>query len=223
MSKRPIAPNLMLERQFHAQGCTLIAGIDEVGRGTWAGPVAAAVVCLPVDNPRLVKALRGLRDSKEMTSRQREQMVMTIQAWALGWGIGSASSTEIDLEGIVAATKMAMGRALDAMRAEFPQVDPHCLLLDAMVWPEMKDRYTQVSIVDGDARSLSIAAASVLAKVWRDDLMRQIDEEYPQYSFSEHKGYGTTLHWSALRAFGPCPHHRLSFKPLRALTVGEQS
>ncbi len=213
--RRNLTASLKHEHELYAQGFRHIFGLDEAGRGPWAGPVAAGAVCLPLERSDLGKLLAGVRDSKQMTPRQRAQLVGQIQAAALAWGVGSASSQEIDQEGIVPATRRAMRRALDAALA---QVDfqPDCLLLDAMLWPEMA-HIPQVSLIGGDARSLSIAAASVLAKVWRDEYMIARDRDLPQYGFASHKGYGTARHQAALEMYGPSPLHRCSFEPVRRL------
>ncbi len=215
MKRSSPAANLLYEQHVRAHGYERIVGLDEAGRGTWAGPVAAAAVALPLDRKHLTKLLTGVRDSKEMLPREREDVVDTIKATASAWGVGSADNAEVDALGIVPATKLAMARALEALMAQFPTFDIQCLFLDALLWPEMATRYPQMSIVDGDARSLTIAAASVLAKVWRDARMREWDALYPMYGFAAHKGYGSARHMAALRQYGPCPLHRISFKPLR--------
>ncbi len=215
--QRESSASVLYENQIYAQGIERIVGFDEAGRGPWAGPVVAAAVCLPLGRPRLSHVLKGVRDSKEMTALQRASIIDLIRITALAWGVGSASNGEIDALGIVPATLLAMRRALAGMLADFPGFAPDCLFLDALVWPEMLGRYPQVTIVDGDARSLSIAAASVLAKVWRDEHMAEVDAHYPQYGFAAHKGYGTAAHIAALKQHGPCPTHRLSFAPVRAI------
>jgi ribonuclease HII len=215
MPKKNRTASLQYEHQYWADGCQSIMGFDEAGRGTWAGPVVAGAVCLPPDRKDLSKLLKGVRDSKQMTPRQRTQLVERIKEIALAWGIGSASSAEIDDLGIVPATWLAMKRALKQSKYE-----PDCLLMDSLVWPEMK-HIPQISIIKGDTLSLSIAAASVLAKVWRDELMQQLDEQYPQYGFGKHKGYGTAAHMTALKQHGPCPLHRMTFAPIREL-LGEE-
>lgn len=207
--------SLLYERQYARSGCQRIIGLDEAGRGTWAGPVTAGAVCLPVERRDLQQVLIGVRDSKQMTVRQRETLADRIKEVALAWGVGSASAAEIDALGIVPATKLAMRRALEAA-----QMQPDCLLLDSLAWPEMN--IPQISVVQGDARSLSIAAASILAKVWRDAHMRELDQQYPHYGFALHKGYGTPAHLAALQAHGPSPIHRMSFAPLRKL-AGERA
>ncbi len=203
--------SLTYEYHYLENGCHQIVGLDEAGRGTWAGPVAAGAVCLPLDQQDLAKVLEGVRDSKQMTPRQRSTLVDRIKEVAIAWGVGSASSEEIDDYGIVPATKLAMGRAL-----EMTKLQPDCLFLDSLKWPEME--IPQISLVKGDSRSLSIAAASVIAKVWRDDYMRELDQRYPQYQFARHKGYGTAIHHAALKQYGPCAIHRMTFAPLRNLT-----
>lgn len=207
--------SLRHEHEYHAHGYTYIFGLDEAGRGPWAGPVAAGVVCLPLERPGLSKTLAGVRDSKQMTPRQRAGLVKRIQSTALAWGVGSASSMEIDDMGIVPAVKLAMRRALDAA-LEKVDFSPGCFFLDALLWPEM-GHVPQVSLIGGDTRSLSIAAASVLAKVWRDEYMVEVDKELPQYGFAAHKGYGTPFHQSALETYGPSPVHRMTFAPVRKI------
>ncbi|MAS35733.1 MAG: ribonuclease HII [Anaerolineaceae bacterium] len=208
-------PNLMYERQIHHQGYRFILGMDEVGRGAWAGPVTVGAVCLPLDRRDLNKILTDVRDSKVMTPRQRERTDETIKETALAWGIGSATNSEIDEHGINPATKLAMGRALDDAISRFPNFQPDCLFLDAMIWPEKAAELPQITIVDGDARSLTIAAASIIAKVWRDQHMRDLDTELPQYRFGTHKGYGTGTHTWAIKTFGATPLHRMSYAPVQ--------
>lgn len=203
--------SLRHERAYARLGLARIFGLDEAGRGPWAGPVAAAAVCLPLDAPERLAALKGVRDSKQMTPRQRAVLAGAIQTAALAWGVGCATSREIDEQGIATAVKLAMLRALDAARSG--GVEPDCLFVDALLLPELR-HIPQVSLIGGDQRALSIAAASVLAKVWRDDYLRQLDAQYPQYGFAQHKGYGTAEHQAALKQHGPCPEHRLSYAPV---------
>ena len=139
----------------------------------------------------------------------------------LTWGIGQASNLEIDALGIDRATLLAMERALADACQRCKGFQPDCLFLDALIWPEMLPRYPQVTMIDGDARSLTIAAASVLAKTWRDAYMRGLAAELPDYGFARHKGYGTAAHRAALRTHGPGSAHRRSYRPLRALTSEE--
>lgn len=215
--KKGNTSNLMYEKQIYQQGYQRILGMDEAGRGAWAGPVTVGAVALPLGMPKLTKVLTGVRDSKEMTPLQRARTVETIKETALAWGVGSASSLEIDEIGINDATKLAMQRALTDAQTRFADFVPDCLFLDALIWPEKAAEYPQVTIVDGDARSLTIAAASIIAKTWRDEAMRDLDTELPQYAFGVHKGYGTATHRAALRTFGASPLHRASFAPIRKL------
>lgn len=219
-SSRSQTASLKHEHDYHAHGYIYIFGLDEAGRGPWAGPVAAGAVCLPLNRPDLSKTLAGVRDSKQMTPRQRAALVERIQSTALTWGVGSASHTEIDELGIVPAVKLAMRRALATALAKV-SFAPGCLFLDALLWPEMA-HIPQVSLIGGDARSLSIAAASVLAKVWRDEYMVDVDRELPQYGFAVHKGYGTARHQAALETYGPSPIHRMTFAPVRKIAENHQ-
>ena len=199
-------------------GCRLIVGLDEAGRGPLAGPVVAGAVALPLERDDLSATLRGVRDSKDMSSGERGELDGVIKDTALAWGIGSVSASQIDKQGIVPATKTAMLAALERALAG-GDIVPDCLFLDYMLLPERRD-IPQVSIVKGDKHSLSIACASVLAKVWRDAYMRRLDGRYPQYGFAQHKGYGTAAHREALRLHGTCPEHRLSFAPVNCLGLG---
>ena len=207
---------LHYEHDLRALGYQIIAGIDEAGRGAWAGPVVAGAVCLPLERDDLLKVLMGVRDSKQLTPRARAGLVESIQSTALAWGIGAAAHTEIDELGIVPATCLAMQRALEDVTQHFPAIQPDFLLLDAIRWTSLRQKH--LALVRGDQLSLSIAAASVLAKVYRDTLMVEMDAHYPGYGFAIHKGYGTALHQTALRALGTCPIHRLTFSPMRTLT-----
>ena len=204
----PASPDLSFEQALWKEGLMLVGGIDEAGRGAWAGPVAAAVVVLPPD-AGLAARLVGVRDSKQMTPAQRAHWAVAIKSAAAAWGVGMASHQEIDSTGIVGATRLAVARSL-AMLDRLPQ---H-LLVDFLPLPDI--HLAQTALVKGDARSLSIACASVLAKTARDALLTELDKCYPGYGFAGHKGYGTAFHRSALARLGPCPIHRLSFKPLSA-------
>jgi len=198
-----------------ARGQRLIVGIDEAGRGAWAGPLFAGAVMLPLDRPDLMTILAGVRDSKQMTARARSLLIITIQITALAWGVGSASHDEIDTLGIVPATCLAMKRALDAALERAPAA-PDFLLLDSIKCVNIDSwRLPYQALVKGDQRSLSIASASVLAKVSRDEYMRAISLKYPHYGFSLHKGYGTAKHRAALDEFGACSIHRMTFAPMR--------
>jgi len=204
------SPTLDYEQALWRQGFTRLAGIDEAGRGAWAGPVAAAAVVLPVDLT-LLESLRGVRDSKQMTARQRSLWAERIRSAALGWGVGMATCTEIDALGIAPATRLAMQRAMAAL-----PLPPEHLLIDAVKLREVE--IPQTVLVRGDSQVLSIAAASVLAKTARDALMIEMESQFPGYGFAHHKGYGTSAHRQALQTLFPCPQHRMSFAPLRLLS-----
>ncbi len=195
---------LRFERMAHERGSRLIAGLDEAGRGPLAGPVAAAAVILPAEC-----RIRQLNDSKILSSAVREKLFIIIREQALAYGIGFASPEEIDSINILQATMLAMKRALQQMEEKF-DLRPDCLLLDA-VQLHYDPQITEVPIIGGDGCSLSIAAASVLAKVSRDHLMLRYHEQYPQYGFAAHKGYGTAEHMQAIAEYGLCPIHRRSF------------
>jgi ribonuclease HII len=206
-------PTLKLERRFLAQGYRLIAGIDEAGRGAWAGPVVAAAVILPLDRPRLTAALKGVNDSKKLTARQREKLYGVICEVAVSVGVGGAGPGEIDADGIVPATRAAMQRAVAMLH---PQ--PDALLIDALnLHAERLILLPQHSLNYGDSLSLSIAAASIIAKVSRDRAMAALEARYPGYGFAKHKGYGTALHKVALERLGVSEAHRGSYGPIKRL------
>jgi len=203
----PKKPTLEYEKQLWGAGFRIVAGLDEAGRGAWAGPVYAAAVVLPTDT-RMVNLLNGVRDSKRMTPLQRNRWRGCIQSASISWTIGSATHEEIDKLGIVPATCLAMRRAIDEMIYE-----PTYLLVDYI---EISNcACPQISLPKGDCRSLSIAAASVLAKTARDAYMVELDQRFPGYGFAFHKGYGTRQHRTALAEIGPCPVHRYSFRPIK--------
>lgn len=188
-----------IEESCRAQGFGLICGVDEAGRGPLAGPVCAAAVILPHG-----LEIPGLTDSKKLSDKKRRELFPVIQREALAYGIGLASREEIDEINILQATFLAMERALAAL-----SVRPELALIDGN---REKDFGLPVkTVVKGDSLSMNIAAASVLAKVTRDDLMLELAKEYPQYGFEIHKGYGTRAHYDALREYGPCPIHRTTF------------
>ena len=188
-----------IEEQMFAEGFSVVCGVDEAGRGPLAGPVCAAAVILP---PHL--EIPGLNDSKKLTDKRRRELFPVIQEKAIAYGIGFASHEEIDEINILQATFLAMERALSQLK-----VRPDLALIDGN---REKDFGIPVrTVIKGDSLSANIAAASVLAKVSRDELMEQMAQEYPQYSFEVHKGYGTKAHYEALRQYGPCPIHRMSF------------
>lgn len=188
-----------IEDSFYDQGLQVICGVDEAGRGPLAGPVCAAAVILPRD-----LEIPGLNDSKKLSDKRRRELFPEIQKQALAFGIGFASEKEIDAINILQATFLAMERAL----AQLP-VKPELVLIDGN---REKDFGIPVkTVVKGDSLSANIAAASILAKVSRDDVMLEMAREYPQYGFEIHKGYGTKAHYDALRQFGPSPIHRQTF------------
>ncbi len=192
-------PDLELENQLRSRGYTTVCGVDEAGRGPLSGPVVAAACILPPDC-----SLPGVDDSKKLTPKKRELLYDEIICHALSYGIGSASAKEIDELNILNATMLAMRRALAELKcpADFALVDGNCIR-DFPIPAQ--------AVVKGDARSLSIAAASILAKVTRDRLCLEDEVNYPGYGFASHKGYGTREHMDALRRLGPCPIHRLTF------------
>ncbi len=198
-------PTIEKEQALYQQGFSFIAGIDEAGRGAWAGPVAAAAVILPLDNPALTRQLTGVQDSKKISPKKREDLFDLIHLTALAVSVGVASHTCVDRQGIIAATRHAMTRAVQQLT-----ILPHYLLIDHLPLPGLS--IPQHAFPKADAASLSVAAASIIAKVTRDRLMRQLDTVYPGYGFARHKGYGTQAHREALARLGPCKIHRYSFK-----------
>lgn len=195
------------EQEICGENCRFIAGVDEVGRGPLAGPVVAAAVVLPRDFQ-----VPGIDDSKKLTEKKREALFPIIKEEALAWGIGMADHKRIDEINILQATKEAMVQAVDgaaAMLKERYQQKIQHILFDAMTIDSIS--FPQTSIIKGDSKSLSIAAASVLAKVTRDRMMVEMAERYPGYAFEKNKGYGTKAHYEGLREQGSCPIHRESF------------
>ncbi|HZU66021.1 MAG TPA: ribonuclease HII [Ktedonobacteraceae bacterium] len=202
-------PTLDEEMALLAQGYSFIAGLDEAGRGCLAGPVVAAAVILPLEKD-CFSLFAGTRDSKQLTAPERSRLYEIIMQHALTVGIGIGSVELIDECNILQATKLAMRTALAQLSPA-----PQALLLDALLLPDIP--LVQRSIIHGDALCLSIAAASVIAKVTRDRIMLQMHEQYPEYGFAQHKGYGTEAHLAALREYGATPIHRRSFAPVREL------
>ncbi len=216
-----VLPTLEEELRLTQEGHGPIAGVDEVGRGAWAGPlVAAAVVLPPVFSPplaaELMQRLADVRDSKTCTPQERETLAATIREVANGVGIGIVPPDDLDRYGLTVGNRLAMRRAVEAL----PWM-PGYLLLDWVRLPEM--RIPQRAFARGDATSLSIAAASIIAKVERDALMVALDADYPGYEFARHKGYGTPTHRAALRALGPAPIHRYRFAPVHAAAVAART
>ena len=200
-------PTLSFERAFVGGP---VCGVDEAGRGPWAGPVSAAAVILP-ENPR--KVPKGLDDSKKLTAKAREALEVEIKAKAVAWGVGMASVEEIWELNILHATGLAMRRAIEAL-----SVQPAFALVDGNYRFELPCEVK--TVVGGDAKSKSIAAASILAKVARDRLMTEMDAVYPGYGFASHKGYNAPTHVEALVAMGPCEIHRRAWRPVKLVLAG---
>lgn len=201
-------PSFRFERAALRHGAKIVAGVDEAGRGPLAGPVVAAAVILP-DRYRL----SGLNDSKQLSARQRDEFFLTLTTDpSVRFGVGIVDTEWIDRINILQATHRAMAEALRRL-----PVQPDHVLVDGL--PVKSLTIAQTAIVKGDARSFSIAAASVIAKVTRDRLMLELHAQYPVYGFDQHKGYPTPEHLAALRAHGPCPVHRRTFGPVRERLV----
>ena len=192
-------PDSFFENEARLDGYRIICGIDEAGRGPLCGPVCAAAVILP-DNCEI----EGLNDSKKLSEKKREALFDMIKEQAVSYGIAMASAQEIDEINILQATFLAMRRAVAALA-----VTPDCALIDGNGKPGLP--MEQRTIIKGDSKSVSIAAASILAKVTRDRYMKEMDKQYPQYAFAQHKGYGTKLHYEKLAEHGLCPEHRRTF------------
>lgn len=213
MAKRsvPDLPSIEIERACWQAGWRLVAGVDEVGRGALAGPLVAAAVVLPIEVESRLDALRGLTDSKLLTPAQRDRWYDAIHKTALALGVGLVECGELDEIGVGPANRIAMERAVLALPLE-----PDVLVLDATV---VDLGIPQVGFIDGDAICLSIAAASIVAKVTRDRIMATCEGDEPRYGFAVHKGYGTPAHLAALRRHGPGPLHRRCFDPVASLLM----
>jgi ribonuclease HII len=207
---RAVRPSLAVERELWGSGNELVAGVDEVGRGAWAGPLSVGVAILPTDR-RVYK----VRDSKMLTEDEREKLFDRVAQWCVAWAVGHASSEECDLLGMSEAQRLAARRALDSLG-----VEPDCALVDGR-WDFVGARRTRL-IVKGDASCLSIAAASVLAKVTRDRIMRAKAESFPGYDFELNKGYPCPTHIRALRVWGPTSIHRRSWAFMDAIPWGKR-
>ena len=199
-----------IEEELYAQGVTSIAGIDEAGRGPLAGPVVVACVVMPRDS-----MLEGVNDSKKVAEKKREKLYEQILQEAVAYGVGIVSQEEIDKINILNATKVGLTMAIKEMENNLKEKGrgiekPEIILVDALTKIDT-DHIPYRSIIKGDAKSYSIAAASIIAKVTRDRIMRQWDEVYPMYGFAKHKGYGTAAHIAAIKEYGLCPLHRRSF------------
>lgn len=210
--------NLAIERSWLHRGASLIAGTDEVGRGAWAGPVVAGMVAVPRDlYLSFPVELYGIDDSKLLSPKQRAALAPLIVAHVAAWGLGAATSREIADDGFGAAVHLAIWRAYDDLTAKLRRA-PDVLLTDAVRLPD-----SPIPIeahAKADQRCLSVAMASILAKVHRDHLMRRFDPVYPRYDFANNKGYGTRKHQQALLDFGPCAIHRRSFQPVMRAASG---
>lgn len=200
---------LNYERELYEQGYNLIGGVDEAGRGPLVGPVVAACVILPVNY-----SLPGLTDSKQLSEKKREQLYDIIMKEAVSVGVGVVDAKTIDKINILEASRLAMKLAIDNMA-----IKPEYVLSDAMKLPDIGIDYKD--IVHGDALSLSIAAGSVVAKVTRDRMMYELDEQYPEYGFAKHKGYPTKAHLEAIKKFGLLDCYRFSYKPVKKLMINE--
>jgi ribonuclease HII len=223
-----LIPSLAFEHVLWSRRLVLVAGLDEVGRGAWAGPVVAGAVILPRVRrfnkwwtEQVLRNLAGARDSKLLMPAQRDALFEPIRAAALACATGLATHAEIDAIGIVPATRLAMLRAIEALPAM-----PNALLVDAGVGsggrpPLPTLGIPQKSLVHGDQLCLSIACASILAKVTRDRIMIEMDRQIPGYVFGQHKGYGTAAHRAALENLGPSAEHRMSFAPIKNLSASE--
>ena len=199
-----------IEEELYSQGTTSIAGIDEAGRGPLAGPVVVACVVMPRDS-----MLEGVNDSKKVSEKKREKLYEEIIKEAIGYGVGIISQEEIDRINILNATKEGLTTAIKELEKDLKEKQrefdkPEIILVDALTKIDT-DHIPYRSIIKGDAKSYSIAAASIIAKVTRDRIMRQWDEVYPMYGFEKHKGYGTAAHINAIKEYGLCPLHRRSF------------
>ncbi len=202
-----VLPDLNEELTLYAAGHARVAGLDEVGRGAWAGPVCAAAVILPLDRTDLLDLLAGVRDSKQLSPARRGVLLPRILEVAEAVGVGWATPAEVDEVGVVPATRWAMARAVGRLDG---RVD--ALLVDYVRLPEIN--LPQRALPKADVHCLSVAAASIVAKVTRDRLMVALDGDFPGYGFARHKGYGTPQHRKALARLGPSPIHRMSWRPM---------
>lgn len=195
-------PNNKEERKLYKKGIKKIAGIDEVGKGALAGPLVAAAVILPLDHKII-----GINDSKKLSAKKREDLFIKIKRKAISWSVHVVENDEIDKKGITWANLKAMEKSIDKLHEK-----PDFVLIDAV---KIKHQIPTKSIIKGDEKVMSIAAASIIAKVTRDQLMHGYRHLYPEYKFPVHKGYGTLLHKKLIKKYGPSPIHRKSFAPIR--------
>ncbi len=208
MSKGRKGAPATYERRLWGEGYARLAGVDEVGRGAWAGPVVAAAVILPA-SPRL----KGVADSKQVAAATRESLFEEITATAVAWAVAVVAATRVDEINVLRATYEAMEQAVADLA---PAAD--YVLVDGRDGPRFSLPYQ--AVLKGDALVYSIAAASIVAKVWRDRIMSEMHEEWPAYGWDRNKGYGTREHQAALREHGPCPQHRASYGPIKLLGQG---
>jgi ribonuclease HII len=208
-------PSLDRELALCKQGYRVVAGVDEVGRGAWAGPVVACAAVLPVESPTLAEELAGIRDSKRLSPARRSRFHERISTVAQSLGLGVVNSSLLDELGVVAATKLAMRRALDGLSPS-----PDYLLVDG--FPLAYKGLPHQGIPGGDDLSMSISAASIVAKVERDRMMVALDGVFPGFDFGRHKGYGTARHREALDRLGPSPVHRMSYAPMKFKVEGQE-
>ncbi|MBN1779309.1 MAG: ribonuclease HII [Candidatus Buchananbacteria bacterium] len=201
-------PNKSQEKRLVKKGFQLIAGIDEAGRGAWAGPIVAAAVIMPLDNK-----IKGIKDSKLLRLPERKSLYKKITESALAWGVGIVDYDVIDKDGLTRANFLAMELAVKSIKPL-----PDYLLIDGRNL-KIAD-LSSSGIIDGDYKVFSIAAASIVAKVTRDNLMDELDEKYPAYGFKQHKGYGTNQHFQMLMQYGVSKIHRRSYKPIKDLLEG---
>jgi len=206
MAMKAIFPTFDVEQRLWQAGFCYVAGLDEAGRGALAGPVVAAAVIVAQDTP-YIGVWKRVRDSKKLSARQRSELAAEIQQEALAWAVGMAAPATIDRVNIAVATRQAMRQAI----ANLDPAPDH-LLLDWIRLPQVN--LQQESMVRADQHIATVAAASILAKVHRDALLLELDEQYPAYGFAAHKGYGTAAHRAAIARHGPCPAHRYTFRPI---------
>ena len=198
-------PSQRREQKLRRSGFTVVAGLDEAGRGSWAGPLVAGAVILNLDTK-----IKGLADSKSLRAPVRQELFQKIIQQAAAWAVGIVASNDIDTLGLTAANILAMRLALKNLK-----VKPNYFLADGNIFKS--ETLDGENIINGDRNVASIAAASIVAKVTRDTMMDQLDEEFPQYGFKQHKGYGTNHHWQMLMEHGVCRIHRQSFEPIKNL------
>ncbi|MDP3057230.1 MAG: ribonuclease HII [bacterium] len=212
-----MAPNFEYENKLIGSGFSGICGIDEVGRGPLAGPVVAAAILINAELFKDLSGFKGINDSKKLSAIRREKWYEILtKRENIKWGIGIISEKIIDEVNILEATKLAMLEALKKMIRQSAK-QPDFLLIDGNFILENID-LNQKAVIRGDAKVISIAAASIIAKVTRDRMMQKFHEDYPEYGFDKHKGYGTRLHCEMIKKYGPCAIHRRSFEPTKSLT-----